>query len=230
MSATSSSAPQVALREIDGRTARKNSNRDAVIEAALQLFESGVKNPKMEDFAEIAGVSVRSAYRYFNGVDEVIQAAIIVNLSRYGALFEFENIGRGTLPERIHSLVSARLNLMVTAYPMVTAVLKHVHEDSPIGTQVRSRLQHMYLKNTEMFGTEFSKMTAVESRQISAAIDSLLGYQSMDSMLNRLGFSVEEAVAAVVHALELLLRPWQFEDSRPDNTQTRGSAHTQPPA
>jgi hypothetical protein len=64
-----------------------------------------------------------------------------------------------------------------------------------------------------MFGSEFSRMTAVESRQIAAAVDSLLGYYTFDSMTNRLGFSSVEAEAAIVHSLELLLRPWQDQES-----------------
>jgi AcrR family transcriptional regulator len=202
-----------ALREVDGRTARKNSNRDAVVEAALQLFQAGKSNVKMEDLAEASGISVRSAYRYFANVDEVLEAAMVANLSQYGHLFEIDNLGRGPLPERIRALVAARVNLISAAYPMITAVLRHVHADNAIGAQVRWRLQHMYLQNAEMFGSEFSRMTAVESRQIAAAVDSLLGYYTFDSMTNRLGFSSVEAEAAIVHSLELLLRPWQDQES-----------------
>lgn len=171
------------------------------------MFESGAKNPKMEDLAEAAGVSVRSAYRYFSKVDEVIEAAMVVNMSRYGGLFELENIGQGSMTDRIHRLVRARVSLIVGAYPMITSVLKHVNEDSTIGRQVRWRMQHVFMQNTEMFSAEFSRMTAVESRQLSATIDNLLGYYSVDAMLNRLGLSVEETEAALVRSLELLLRP-----------------------
>ena len=205
--------PVVSVAAVDGRTARKNSNRDAVVDAALQLFQAGVRDVKMEDLAEAAGVSVRSVYRYFGNIDEVLEAAMMENLSLYGHLFEIDNLGRGPLPERIRNLVTARLNLITAAYPMITAVLRHVHSDNAIGAQARWRLQHMYLQNSEMFRSEFSRMTAVESRQIAAAIDSLLSYYTVDSMLNRLGFSTAETEAALVHGLELLLRPWQDEES-----------------
>ncbi len=205
--------PALSVAAVDGRTARKNSNRDAVVEAALQLFQAGARDVKMEDLAEAAGVSVRSVYRYFSNIDEVLEAAMMENLSLYGHLFEIDNLGRGPLSERIRNLVTARLNLITAAYPMITAVLRHVHSDNAIGAQARWRLQHMYLQNAEMFGSEFSRMTAVESRQIAAAIDSLLSYYTADSMLNRLGFSTAETEAALVHSLELLLRPWQDEES-----------------
>ena len=205
--------PVVSVAAVDGRTARKNSNRDAVVDAAMQLFQAGVRDVIMEDLAEAAGVSVRSVYRYFGNIDEVLEAAMMENLSLYGHLFEIDNLGRGPLPERIRNLVTARLNLITTAYPMITAVLRHVHADNAIGAQARWRLQHMYLQNAEMFRSEFSRMTAVESRQIAAAIDSLLSYYTVDSMLNRLGFSTAETEAALVHSLELLLRPWQDEES-----------------
>ena len=77
--------PALFAASVDGRTARKNSNKDAVVEAALKLFEAGNKNPKMEDIAAAAGVSVRSAYRYFSNVEELTEAAAVENLAKYGA-------------------------------------------------------------------------------------------------------------------------------------------------
>jgi AcrR family transcriptional regulator len=222
--------PALSVAAVDGRTARKNSNRDAVVEAALQLFQAGAQDVKMEDIAEAAGVSVRSVYRYFGNVEEVLEAAMMANLSKYGQLFELDNIGRGTLSERIQNLVAARLNLITAAFPMITAVLRHRHADNAIGAQARWRLYHMYLQNTEMFGPEFSKMTPVESRQIAAAVDSLLSYYTVDSMLNRLGFDIEDAQAALVHGLELLLRPWQDQEPGANNIQLASRDQAQPPA
>lgn len=199
--------PALFVASIDGRTARKNTNRDAVVEAALQLFEAGTKNPKMDDIAAAAGVSVRSAYRYFSNVEEITEAAAVTNLARYGALFEVANLGVGTLDERIRNLVASRMRLFGEAHSMILAVMAHIYEDNFIGNLLQWRLQHMYLQNLEMFSTELSRLPALESQQVAAAVDGILSFDNTESMLRRLGFTSGAVADAMIYALHRLLDP-----------------------
>lgn len=199
--------PALFVASVDGRTARKNSNRDAVVEAAMKLFEAGNKNPKMEDIAAAAGVSVRSAYRYFSNVEEITQAAAVENLAKYGALFEVENLGVGTLDERIRNLVSSRMRLFDEAHAMIAAVMAHIYEDNFIGNMLAWRLQHMYLQNLEMFSAELSRLPALESQQIAAALDGILSFDNAESMRRRLGFTSGAVADAMIYAFHRLLDP-----------------------
>ena len=49
----------------DGRLARRDRNRIAVLDAAIELFAEGVLDPTPDDVATRAGISARSVYRYF---------------------------------------------------------------------------------------------------------------------------------------------------------------------
>ena len=199
--------PALFSASVDGRTARKNTNKDAVVEAALQLFEAGTKNPKMEEIAALAGVSVRSAYRYFSNVEEITEAAAVANLAKYGALFDVENLGVGTLDERIRNLITSRMRLFDEAHAMIAAVVVHRYEDNFIGNMLAWRLQHMYLQNLEMFSTELSRLPALESQQVAAALDGILSFDNAESMRRRLGFTSGAIADAMIYAFHRLLDP-----------------------
>ena len=78
---------------VDGRTARRDRNRLAVLDAVLELFEEGNMNPGVHEVADRSGVSLRSVYRYFEDLDELITAAIDRHLERTRPLFVIERIG-----------------------------------------------------------------------------------------------------------------------------------------
>lgn len=65
-----------AVSSLDGRRARRLTNRDAVLDALLELFASGVLTPSAAAIAERAGVSERSIFRYFDDLGDLVQAAV----------------------------------------------------------------------------------------------------------------------------------------------------------
>jgi AcrR family transcriptional regulator len=62
--------------EGDGRTARRERNREAVVTALLGLYREGVMTPSADEIATRAGVSARSLFRYFTDVDDLAFAAV----------------------------------------------------------------------------------------------------------------------------------------------------------
>src|SRR3546814_2134204 len=69
-------SPPDASATTDGRSLRRDRNRMAVIDAVLALYDSGNLAPSSDDIAERAGTSVRSVFRYFDDVDDMLRAAI----------------------------------------------------------------------------------------------------------------------------------------------------------
>lgn len=62
--------------ESDGRHARWERTRSAVLEAFAVLVSADGSQPTMETVADEAGISVRSVFRHFPDVDAVIVAAL----------------------------------------------------------------------------------------------------------------------------------------------------------
>ena len=69
--------PSDAAAELrDGRHARRDRNRDAVIAALVTFFDDGVAQPTAQQLAERAGISLRSVFRYFDDLDNLLEVAI----------------------------------------------------------------------------------------------------------------------------------------------------------
>ena len=72
----------------DGRVARRERNRDAVVDAIMLLIQSGETQPSMADVARLAGVSERSIFRHFETRDALFAAVIERQLEVVSALLQ----------------------------------------------------------------------------------------------------------------------------------------------
>ena len=106
---------------VDGRSAIRDRNRDAVLDAVLDLFSEDNLSPGPEEVALRVGLSVRSVYRYFDDHDSLTRAAIARNIEKVTPLFLIPAIGEGELDSRIDRFVDARLRLQVAVGPTFRA-------------------------------------------------------------------------------------------------------------
>jgi AcrR family transcriptional regulator len=60
----------------DGRQLRRRRNREAVVEALLDLYRDGNLSPSTEEIAERSGLSPRSLFRYFDDVNDLVRSAV----------------------------------------------------------------------------------------------------------------------------------------------------------
>ncbi|MEL6890174.1 MAG: helix-turn-helix domain-containing protein [Actinomycetota bacterium] len=72
----------IAEGRIDGRKHRRELNRRAVLDAAVELFSATAAVPQVDEVAAAAHVSTRSVYRYFADRDDLIGSAIRHGFSR----------------------------------------------------------------------------------------------------------------------------------------------------
>src|SRR3954467_7083479 len=103
--------------EVDGRKRRRHQNREAVIDALIELFEEGSYTPSSGEIAERAGISPRSLFRYFDDVDDLNRAAVERHVSTHRALFEPEVDADAPTPEKIKEFVAARVRLHEAVAP-----------------------------------------------------------------------------------------------------------------
>ena len=73
---------------VDGRRARRERNRLAVIDALFELLVQAERPPSVEEVAAHAGVSVSSVFRYFENLDDLQQETIERYFQRYAPHFE----------------------------------------------------------------------------------------------------------------------------------------------
>lgn len=97
--------------QTDGRTMRRTRNREAVLDAVLEIFEEGVLDPSIDDVAMRAGVSNRSIYRYFTDRDHLIRTAMSHATARVGPDLMLEPQADGEFSERVARFVDHRLSI-----------------------------------------------------------------------------------------------------------------------
>jgi AcrR family transcriptional regulator len=166
----------------DGRTARRDRNRDAVLDAVLDLFAEDALEPSAVQVAERSGVSLRSVYRYFEDTDELVRAAIERNLVRVGPLFVVDGLGEGALDERVRRMVRSRLALYEQVQPLMRATLLHAGEHEILAERLATVRRLLREQVEAMFAPELSVRPARQRREVTAALDLLLAFESMERL------------------------------------------------
>jgi AcrR family transcriptional regulator len=97
----------------DGRRERRERNRDAVIEAVLEIIAGGDLEPTVDEVAARAGISARSVFRYFDDLDDMCRAGLARQRQRVDGILlaEPDLDPRLTLQERIEAVIGQRVEL-----------------------------------------------------------------------------------------------------------------------
>jgi AcrR family transcriptional regulator len=203
---TRTTTPTTAIdATVDGRTARRDRNRDLVLDAAIELFTEDELAPNAAAVAARSGVSLRSVYRYFEDHEALVRAAIARHAERVAPLIDVPDLGIGPFEERVTRFVAARMRLYDAAAPTARAAVMRAPHNALLREQME-RLRTTLRRQTEaMFAPELSSMPAAQRRAISTAADALLQFESAEHLRVRLGCSTAQTADTLRRALTALL-------------------------
>lgn len=168
--------------KIDGRSARRARNRDVVIESALALVAEGDDDPSVERLTVKSGLSARSIFRYFDGLDDLRRAVIARNFERVSPLLQVADIGKGSLADRITRFVDTRVKVNETMSGTArTAYLRAPYV--PLIAEDIARYRKL-LDSTvrQHFAPELKKKSKAEGDDLVSLIDVLVSFDSWDIM------------------------------------------------
>jgi AcrR family transcriptional regulator len=169
---------------VDGRRARRERGRMAVIEAMIDLVQSGHAPPSADTIAESAGVSVSSLFRYFDGLDDLQNETAARFFERYAELFGIDNLGVGDLDRRIATLVSSRLTLYDTVAPMARLARARALEHPNVAASVAAMRSRQADDIRHHFGDRLRPWSTTEGDDVVDAIYNVTSFESWD-ILNR---------------------------------------------
>lgn len=191
--------------QVDGRTARRDRNREAVLDAAITLFAEGDLEPSAAAVADRSGVSLRSVYRYYEDLEALLRAAIARSLERNLPHFEVEGLGDGALPERIDRLVTRRLALYDHVGGMARAAVLRARTNDLVRQQLALRRAALRAQQEAMFAPELSALPEPARTELAGAIDLVIGIEAFELLLHTQARPAEEARRIITRALRSLL-------------------------
>lgn len=186
---------------IDGRTARRDRNRDAVLDAAIELFGEGHIPPTPAAVAERSGVSLRSVYRYFADHDALVTAAVARFVERNEGLFVLDVPVDVPLGQRIEGLVEARLRLYEALAPVVRVVTRQGDDLPLLNERLATRRRLLTEQVLELFAQELASAGA----GIADAVDALTQFESLEHLRSHRALSRRRTHSALVDGLGRLL-------------------------
>lgn len=193
----------------DGRTARRDRNKLAVLDAVLQLLSEGNFTPSPEAIAFGSGVSLRSVYRYMRDIDDLARAAIDRHLERVGPLFVLDPVGEGPFGERVEAFVTARLRLHKAIAPIARVALARTRMSSIPASEVikenlNARRGLLRIQLSRHFAAELTTF-GKQADAILAAADALTQIETIDWFMVDGGYTAEQTRDALVAGLHRLL-------------------------
>ncbi len=116
---------------VDGRRARRQRGRAAVLDAVIDHLRDGHTSLTASEIARRAGVSEATLFRYFDTLVDLQHEATTRYFERFEPLFEIPQIGTGALDTRAQRFATARVGLYEAIAPIARVgrarALDHAH-------------------------------------------------------------------------------------------------------
>lgn len=190
---------------IDGRSARRQRNIDAVVDATLSMFAEESMFPTMEQVAQRSGLSLRSLYRYFADPADLLDEAIRRTQEIGNEFSQLDDPGEGPLEQRVADFAAMRLRLFERMAPVYRATMANAARHPRIlanQTRARDRLRAQF---ELQFAPELSAMSDERRQAALSAGDVLTQFDSLDFMRRHRELSIAATESVLVASLTALL-------------------------
>lgn len=175
--------------DADGRHLRRQRNREAVVDALLELYGEGNLDPSSAEIAERAGSSPRSLFRYFDDVDDLCSEAIRRHEERIRRHVTVSAGPDDPLEMRVSALVASRVALYEAAGPVGQVARMRAALQPLIAAELaqgRTFLRHQIRR---LFAAELASLETGRAAALLAATDVLMSYESYRLMRDAQGHS-----------------------------------------
>ncbi len=191
----------------DGRQLRRTRNREAVVDALLDLYADGNLRPGTEEIAERSGLSPRSLFRYFDDVDDLTRTAISRIEARAIPLVPIDAEPGHPVEAKIKALVDQRFRLF-DAVGNAAAVSRLRSPFQPIlAERLRENRALLRAQISALFAPELVGRSKSAVTQTTAALDVLCSFESHQLLLQDQLLSTAQAKAAMIAAVTAVLQP-----------------------
>jgi AcrR family transcriptional regulator len=189
----------------DGRLLRRQRNRDAVVEALLDLYSEGKLSPSTEEIAARSGLSPRSLFRYFDDVGDLTRTAMARQTDRILPLVEIDARPEADPATKISVLVDQRFRLF-DLFGNAAQVSRLRAPFEPVLAEMLTRNRSFLRSQVEwLFGPELAAMDEEHRFNAVAAVDILTSFESYNLLTGFGELTGERAKLVMVDSLTAIL-------------------------
>lgn len=185
---------------VDGRRARSERSKQAIIDASLALMEEGILIPTARQISDKAGVGIRSFFRHFEDMDSLF-AAIDTQVRDYNEAMFLGGDREGTLEQRILHAVERHGEAYEKQRNMVLSTTAQLWRSETLRKNY-ARYQRGLRKQLEDWMPEIKQLSRSQREGVEAA--------SSFDMWHRLryhqGLGKQPAIDVVVGMLTALIK------------------------
>lgn len=191
--------------DVDGRHARRERNRLAVVDAMLQLYAKGNLDPSSDQIAERAGLSPRSLFRYFDDIDDLVRVAVARHHERMRPLSQLATEPSAPLADRVTRLVTQRLRLFDGIGSVGTVARVRAPFQPVIARELRAARRFWREQLRQLFAPELGALGDATADGVIASIDVLTSFEAVQLMRDDQKLSDAAVIAALTHSITVLL-------------------------
>jgi TetR/AcrR family transcriptional regulator, regulator of autoinduction and epiphytic fitness len=189
----------------DGRQARRHRNRQSVIEALVALYRDGILLPSTDEIADRAGLSARSLFRYFEDVDDLVNAAIDYQMALARPLLKIDARPGDPTPSKVERFVERRLHLYEVLEPVARAARVAAARRPDVAATITEARAGWRNQLRKLFAPELGAMSRTRAARALAAADALCSFEAYQLLRHDQGLSQRRAEEVLVQALVELL-------------------------
>jgi AcrR family transcriptional regulator len=185
---------------IDGRRERGARNKAAVVQALLHLYESGEIQPSAARIAEVAGVSERSVFRYFDDMEDLAATAIAIQWERVHQFYEGLDAS-GNFEERLEAMIDHRLRLFDKTIGVGRASAVASARSATVTSAMNHRRAILREQAIAQFAPEITKNKNADA--VSRIIDYTLSIENIEYLRTSVGLSRPRTRETLATAIRL---------------------------
>jgi len=203
---------------IDGRRARRDRSRKAVVDAAFELILEGKGQLSTDDVAERAGVSASSIFRNFDGLADLQQQALEQFRDRYSHLLGATPSPHADLDDRIAFFVRNRVDLYHQAHPLMSMARARAFDHDVLVEAVARNRAILAEQTRACFDPELATLEPSQAADLVAIVDSLTSPEGFELMTRTHARSRKRVAVAWIAALHALVTADYIAGLTPDVT------------
>ena len=192
----------------DGRRVRRTRNVASVVEALITLFHEGEVHPTAQQLADRSGVSLRSVFRYFDDMQDLVVRAIELHVARCEPLYQLPaRPPLASLDERIARIAAHRVRLYFALAPIVRAARIRQHELPAVAELAAERRRLVQDQTEAWFAPELDRAALDERSVVLGCLDTALQFESAEHLDVRMGLDPDAIERAFRLSASRILAP-----------------------